>query len=62
MQTCRGELSSSWRVSDGGFELDLVIPPGTRADVVLPDGAAHAVEGGRHRFHSSPDPESKDQP
>lgn len=62
VQTRQGRLSSSWRLSDAGFELNIEIPTGTRADVVLPDGSIHAAEGGRHRFRSPSNTESKEQP
>jgi alpha-L-rhamnosidase len=36
-----GRIESSWRITDGTFELTTTVPPGTSAEVVLPDGSAH---------------------
>jgi alpha-L-rhamnosidase len=33
-----GRIESSWRVTDGTFRLTATVPPGTTADVRLPDG------------------------
>jgi alpha-L-rhamnosidase len=35
-----GRIESSWRISDGTFELTTTVPPGTSAEVALPDGSA----------------------
>lgn len=49
IQTPYGEVSSSWRIEDGDFHLEVRIPPNTRAEVQLPDGSAtRAVGSGRH--------------
>ena len=40
----RGPVRSSWRIEDGRFTLDLEVPPGATADVVLPSGE-RAVAG-----------------
>jgi alpha-L-rhamnosidase len=49
-----GPAGSSWRRTGGRFELDVVVPPGATAEVVLPDPAAtvHRVGSGRHRFQA----------
>jgi alpha-L-rhamnosidase len=36
-----GRIESSWRISDATFELTTTVPPGSTAEVVLPDGSAH---------------------
>jgi alpha-L-rhamnosidase len=36
-----GRIESSWRVADGAFRLTVSVPPGTTAEVVLPDGRVH---------------------
>ncbi|WP_308797433.1 family 78 glycoside hydrolase catalytic domain [Agromyces silvae] len=42
-----GTISSSWRIVEGGFELDATVPANTTATVVLPAGTQWAVtEGG----------------
>jgi alpha-L-rhamnosidase len=35
-----GRIESSWRITDCTFELTTTVPPGTSAEVVLPDGSA----------------------
>jgi alpha-L-rhamnosidase len=43
-----GQIESSWRLSGDAFELVVTVPPGTTADVVLPDGRQETVSPGRH--------------
>jgi len=45
-----GRIESSWRLAGGTFELDVTVPPGASAEVVLPDGSARTVDPGRHAF------------
>ncbi|GGE92365.1 glycoside hydrolase family 78 protein [Mycetocola zhadangensis] len=45
-----GELSSSWSIVDGVFVLDVTVPTGTSAVVILPDGSEYEVSSGSHRF------------
>lgn len=49
-----GPIRSAWRVDDdgcgGGFRLDLDVPPGTRAEVRLPDGSVGHADPGHHHF------------
>ena len=33
-----GRIESSWRVESGRFRLTTTVPPGTTAEIVLPDG------------------------
>lgn len=49
-ESVRGRIECSWRVVDGGFELDVVLPEGVPADIVLPDGRIESVAGGAHHF------------
>ena len=45
-----GVIRSGWkRLPDGAVEVTAEIPDGVGADLVLPDGRAFAVVGGRHR-------------
>ena len=50
IETRQGTVSSSWRRGGNGFELDVAIPDGTPAEIVLPSGATHRVQGGTHTF------------
>ena len=38
-----GRIESAWRLDGGTFELALTVPPGTTADVALPDGSRRTV-------------------
>lgn len=50
-QTPYGEASTSWALDGERFTLDVVVPPSTEAEVVLPDGSPMiAVSAGTHRF------------
>ena len=53
-RTPYGEASVAWRLDGSVFALDLVVPPGTSADVRLPDGQRlDAVGSGSHTFTCS---------
>jgi alpha-L-rhamnosidase len=43
-----GRIESAWRLDGGKFELALTVPPGTTAEVALPDGSLRTVASGRH--------------
>jgi alpha-L-rhamnosidase len=45
-----GRIESAWRAEGGTFELRVVVPPGTGAEVVLPDGTTHAAAPGEHTY------------
>jgi alpha-L-rhamnosidase len=47
-----GRIEVAWRRDEAGFTLDVTIPDGIPAEVVLPDGRVHEVEGGTHTFTS----------
>ena len=51
-----GRIRSSWRVDEDGFSLEVELPAGLPADVVLPDGCVEHVVGGAHRFLVARDP------
>ncbi|WP_224751720.1 family 78 glycoside hydrolase catalytic domain [Microbacterium helvum] len=49
-----GRIEVSWRIADGEFVLDTLIPDGVTAVVQLPSGtAAHRVAAGRHVFREA---------
>ena len=52
LQTRHGLLSSHWRTEGGEFHLEVRIPPGCEARVVMPDGTQHEVGAGEHQFRS----------
>ena len=45
-----GRITSSWRIDDGTFDLTVIVPPGTTATIVLPDGETHEAGAGEHVF------------
>lgn len=46
-----GRICVEWRKeADGGLSLEVELPDGVPADIVLPDGSAYQVEGGVHQF------------
>lgn len=45
-----GTIRTDWAVRSGRFTLDVELPAGVPAEVVLPDGRRAAANGGRHRF------------
>ena len=48
METQRGAVSISWQVAGGRFTGELVLPPGSNAQVTLPDGSTSTLGAGRH--------------
>ena len=49
-QTPFGRIASSWRMESNVFDLDVEIPPGTEAEVLLPNGVRRIVGPGAHSF------------
>jgi alpha-L-rhamnosidase len=47
-----GPIEVRWRLLDGALHLDVVVPGGASATVVLPDGTRHETAAGRHSFES----------
>jgi alpha-L-rhamnosidase len=45
-----GPIESAWRIDGGTLQLDITVPPGTAADVILPGRPAQTVPAGRHTF------------
>ncbi len=45
-----GTIRSTWSLDEGLFSLGVTVPPGTRANVVLPDGVGAAAGPGEHRY------------
>jgi alpha-L-rhamnosidase len=43
-----GRIESSWRVEGDTLELDVTVPPGTTAEIVLPDDSRRMADPGRH--------------
>lgn len=52
-QSIYGKVETHWRCGNGSFELNVEIPGGTSARVVLPDGAEYSVGAGVHKFKCS---------
>jgi len=47
--TPHGRVAVSWTVSDGELTVDVTVPDGCVAELVLPDGSATGLGTGRHR-------------
>lgn len=47
-----GRIEVAWTLSGGVLTLDVTVPPGCSADVVLPDGTERETGPGAHRFSS----------
>jgi len=45
-----GPIETAWAIRDGSLELDVTVPPGTTATVVLPGQEPRGVGPGRHRL------------
>ena len=45
-----GRIESSWRLHGNRFELTVTVPPGTAAEVVLPDGSSTMADPGTSSF------------
>jgi len=45
-----GRIESSWTVEGGLLRLDVTVPPGTTAEIVLPGRPARLAGPGRHSF------------
>ncbi|KAA0120605.1 family 78 glycoside hydrolase catalytic domain [Mycolicibacterium sp. P9-22] len=45
-----GPIDVRWQRHDGTFELDIEVPPGTVAEVVMPDGSLAEAGPGQHRY------------
>ncbi len=45
-----GPIEAAWSIRDRAMELDVLVPPGTTATVVLPGEHPHGVGPGRSRF------------
>lgn len=51
-----GRIESAWRIAGGRFELRVVVPAGTQAEVVLPSGATSLAGPGEHTYTSELEP------
>jgi alpha-L-rhamnosidase len=45
-----GRIESAWRTEEGVLRLRVVVPAGTEASVVMPDGTTHVAGPGEHTF------------
>jgi alpha-L-rhamnosidase len=46
----RGRVRSAWAIADGQLTLEVEVPPGAEAEVVLPDGQRTVVGPGTQGF------------
>jgi alpha-L-rhamnosidase len=52
LDTRHGRVECGWRRDGDGFVVDVLVPEGVHADIVLPDGTGHVAPSGRHTFTS----------
>ena len=50
LDTLRGAYQVHWHIHEAYFELQLTVPPGCTARVIMPDGIEQRVSSGEHRF------------
>jgi alpha-L-rhamnosidase len=50
LETPYGRIESSWRIEGGRLRLEVLVPPGTAAEVRLPDGSGRELGPGRERL------------
>ncbi|WP_306901736.1 family 78 glycoside hydrolase catalytic domain [Arthrobacter sp. B1I2] len=50
MRTARGTITSSWHIQNSTFTLDVRVPAGCTAQVVMPSGTRYTVGHGNHTF------------
>ena len=62
LRTPYGTASTSWRINDDVFTLDVHVPVGARATVTLPSGEVHEVGHGEHSFTEPFETESTERP
>jgi alpha-L-rhamnosidase len=51
-----GPIEVGWTSADGRFSLTLTVPPGSSAQVDLPDGSTHQVGPGEHAWTAPTSP------
>ncbi|MDT7574268.1 MAG: alpha-L-rhamnosidase, partial [Pseudonocardiales bacterium] len=49
-----GRITSAWNLDGNALTLRVVVPSGTEAEVVLPDGQTAVAGPGEHVFTASP--------
>ena len=47
-----GTISSKWKIDENKFILDVTVPFGTMAEVVLPGGQTFLVKSGVHHYET----------
>jgi alpha-L-rhamnosidase len=52
-ESSRGLIRSAWTLDGSSFALDIEVPPGSTATVVVPGGETTSVGSGRHSFTST---------
>lgn len=52
-ETPYGTIMSNWKIEDGKFKLDVMVPFGTKAQVFLPDGQALLVSNGEYHYETA---------
>jgi alpha-L-rhamnosidase len=53
LDTAYGRITTAWTVNGDRFHLDLTVPPGSRADVTLPDATHRTLGSGSYRLDAT---------
>jgi alpha-L-rhamnosidase len=53
LETPYGELVSDWKLDDGRFTWEIVVPPNTTATAILPNGETSELAAGKHRLEQA---------
>lgn len=62
LRTPYGLASSSWTIGEGELRLDVRVPVGARATIILPSGESHEVEHGDYSFTEPFETDTEEQP
>lgn len=51
-KTLTGTISSKWKIDESKFILDVIVPFGTTAEIILPDGYQETVGSGEYHYEA----------
>ncbi len=52
-ETPYGNLSSFWKIEDNKFSIEVEIPYGSEAEIILPSGKEYKVPSGKYSFEEN---------
>ncbi len=51
-ESCQGNIISEWKIDNGRFSLEVTIPEGIPAEIIMPNGEKHNVVGGCYHYQT----------